>query len=132
MRKPKVKNKYNLTPQNIKKLKFNRAQIGEPLFWRNNVINAWCITKTTIRNSKDAEFGTYNEFWLGIYDDDAKAYAGKLRVSFSAYGGMCKYEFKKFFDPSEIENELDLQIQEQAISVLNELIDKQILYFEED
>lgn len=131
MRKPKVKNKYNLTPAKIRKLKFNREKIGEPLFWRNNVINAWCITATTIKNSKDAEFGTYSEFWLGIYDEDAKSYANRLRFGFSSYGGMCGYTFSKFYDEKEIENEIDLEIQEKSLEILNNLIDKQILYFEE-
>ena len=130
MRKPKVKNKYNLTPTKIKKLKYNRELIGEPTFWRNNVISAWCISRNTIKNSKDDEFGTYDEFWLGIYDDDAKAYAGKLRIDFTSYGGMCSYNFKKFYDFSEIENEMDLEIQEKCLEVINTLIDKQVLYME--
>ena len=130
MRKPKVKNKYNLTPAKIKKLKYNRELIGEPTFWRNNVISAWCISRNTIKNSKDDEFGTYDEFWLGIYDDDAKAYAGKLRIDFTSYGGMCGYNFKKFYDFSEIENEMDLEIQEKCLEVINTLIDKQVLYVE--
>lgn len=41
MRKPKVENKYNLTMKKIKKLKVgDEFKIKEPLFWRNNVINA--------------------------------------------------------------------------------------------
>ena len=44
MRKPKVDNKYNLTMAKIRKLKIaDRSQIGKPLFWRNDVIGAWCI-----------------------------------------------------------------------------------------
>ena len=40
MRKPKVKNKYNLTYKDLSRLKvLNRDKICEPLFWRNNVIN---------------------------------------------------------------------------------------------
>lgn len=41
MRKPKVENKYNLKPSDINKLIVkDRSKIKEPLFWRNNVINA--------------------------------------------------------------------------------------------
>ena len=127
MRKPKVKNKYNLTPAKINKLIVNRELVGEPIFWRNNVINAWCISVNTAKNSKDMEFGTYSEFWLGVYDEDAKSYAGKVRHNFTAYGGMCGYNFKKFFNFAEIENELDLIIQEMAIEKLNHLIDEGIL-----
>ena len=131
MRKPKVKNKYNLTVQDLKRLRVgNREKLCEPLFWRNNVVNAWCISGTTIKNRKDDEFGTYDEFWIGVYDEDAKSYAGKIRVTFSAYGGMCHYNFKKFFDYSEIENEMDLEIQEKFITVMNQLLDEQILILE--
>ena len=131
MTKPKVKNKYNLTVQDLKRLRVgNREKLCEPLFWRNNVVNAWCISGTTIKNRKDDEFGTYDEFWIGVYDEDAKSYAGKIRVTFSAYGGMCHYNFKKFFDYSEIENEMDLEIQEKFITVMNQLLDEQILILE--
>jgi len=44
MRKPTVKNKYNLTMAKIRKLKIvDRSKVGKPLFWRNDVIGAWCI-----------------------------------------------------------------------------------------
>lgn len=128
MRKPKVKNKYNLTVQDLKRLRVgNRDKICAPLFWRNNAISGWCISGTTIKNRKDDEFGTYDEFWIGVYDEDAKSYAGKIRVTFSAYGGMCHYNFKKFFDYSEIEHEMDLEIQEKFIETINKLLDEQIL-----
>ena len=130
MRKPKIPNKYNLTPSKVWKLKYNRSKIGEPVFWRNNIINAWCISRNTAKNCKDLEYGTYNSFWLGIYDDDTKAYAGKLRITFDSYGGMCGYNIKKFYDPREIENEMDLEIQEKALEILNKLIDDGVLYFE--
>lgn len=35
MRKPTVKNKYNLTMAKIRKLKIvDRSKVGKPLFWR--------------------------------------------------------------------------------------------------
>ena len=99
MRKPRVKNKYNLDMKKVKKLRVgDRTKIGQPLFWRNNVIDAWCILGTTAKNSEDEAFGTCDEFWIGVYDEDAKSYAGKVRVTFSSYGGMCGYNFDKFFD----------------------------------
>ena len=127
MRKPRVKNKYNLTPKKIDTLLVNRDLVKEPVFWRNNVIDAWCISVNTIKNSLDEEFSTYNEFWLGVYDENAKSYAGKVRHHFSAYGGMCSYNFKGFFNYQEIENETDLEIQEKAIKKLNQLIDDGVL-----
>ena len=132
MRKPKVPNKYNLTPAKVRKLKYDRSKIGKPMFWRNNVIDAWCITRDTAKNDKDWEYGAYDGFWLGIYDDDAKRYAGKVRITFESYGGMCGYNITGFYKPSEIENEMDLEIQEKALEVLNQLIDDGVLWIEED
>lgn len=44
MRKPLVKNKYNLTIKQLKKYKVvDRTHVGLPFFWRNDVIGAWCI-----------------------------------------------------------------------------------------
>ena len=115
MREPTVKNKYNLTIPKIKGLKIgDRGKIKEPLFWRNNIISAWCILK----RYRD------NEFWLGIYDEDAPAYKGKFRIDFSTYDGMCEYDFKKFFQEKNIENEMDLRIQELALETINQLIDE--------
>ena len=128
MRKPRVKNNYNLDMKKVKKLRVgDRTKIGQPLFWRNNVIDAWCILGTTAKNSKDEAFGTCDEFWIGVYDEDAKSYAGKVKVTFSSYGGMCGYNFDNFFDYSEIENEMDLEIQEKFIETINKLLDEQIL-----
>lgn len=45
MRKPKVPNKYNLKPSDIRKMVvINRNRLQENPFWRNNVIHAWCLT----------------------------------------------------------------------------------------
>ena len=42
MRKPKVKNKYNLTMKKINNLKIgDESKICEPLFWRNNIVGAY-------------------------------------------------------------------------------------------
>lgn len=130
MRKPKVKNKYNLTPAIIRKLKVNREKISEKDFWRNNVISAWCLSGNTASCSGDYEFCTYNEYWLGVYDEDAKSYAGKIRVNFSAYGGMANYNINKFFNEKDIEHEDDLKIQEIFIEKMNKLIDEGVFYFE--
>ena len=130
MRKPRVRNKYNLTPAIIRKLKVNREKISEKYFWRTNVISAWCLSGNTSKCSKDYEFCTYNEYWLGIYDEDAKAYAGKIRVNFSAYGGMANYNINNFFNEKDIKHEDDLKIQEIFIEKMNKLIDEGVFYFE--
>lgn len=127
MRKPRVKNKYKLTFSDIKKLKIkDRSKLQEPLFWRNQVISAWCISETTTKNSKDSIYGTYNDYWIGIFDEESKR-KKKIDVMCDAYGGMATYKFKKFFDYSEIENEIDLEIQEKLLAKINFLIDEGIL-----
>lgn len=127
MRQPTVENKYNLTMAKIQKLKIaDRSQIGKPLFWRNDVIGAWCIVGSA-GSDTDIRFGTDNEFWIGIYDLNAKSYAGKFRVHLTSYGGMCNYKFNQFFREKDIENNNDLLIQEKFLSKINELIDLGIL-----
>lgn len=128
MRKPRVQNKYNIVPSDIRKMVvLDESKIHEPPFWRNNIIDAWCLSESTAKNSRDEEYGTYNEYWIGFYDKDAKSYAGKIRFHCSSYGGMCGYNFKKFFDFSEIENEIDLEIQEKLLKRVNWLIDEGII-----
>lgn len=112
-------NKYALTLHNIPKLKVNRDLVNkENGFWRNDVINAWCLSDC---------IGPYydeTEYWLGIYDKLKKNGEDKIKVQFNTYGGMCGYEFKKFFNPAEIENDDDYKIQYMFIEKMNELIEK--------
>lgn len=130
MREPQVKNKYNLTVRDLKRLRVkNEEMIKEPLFWRNNVIQAWCMMETTAKSRNDV---SCNTFWIGVYDKDAKAYAGKVRVTFSAYDDMCNYIFNNFYDYREIEREADLEIQERFLSRINYLLDNGILCLQEE
>ncbi len=127
MRKPRIKNKYNLTMKDIRNLQINdRTQLKEPLFWRNHVVKAWCISKTTIKNQYDDMYGTYNSFWIGIFDENCDRKV-KFRVNVDSHGGMCSYNFKKFFDYKEIECDMDLEIQEKLLETVNQLIDMGIL-----
>ena len=131
LRKPRVENKYNLNINKIKKLKIgDRSNISEPLFWRNNVINAWCISGSSGTDA-DHRFGTDDGYWIGIYDENAKSYAGKFRFNFTSYGGMCSYNFTSFYRSKDIENENDLRIQELFLEKINYLIDNGILILEE-
>lgn len=128
MRKPKVENKYNLKPKDIQHAKIlDYDRLHKPPFWRNNVVQAWCLSDNTCRNAKDREYGCYNSYWIGFYDEDAKAYADKIRLDCSTYGDMWSYNFKTFFNSKEIENELDLEIQEKLLSRINWLIDEKII-----
>ena len=133
MRKPKVENKYNLKPKDIQKaIILDYERLKQPPFWRNNVVQAWCLSGYIRPNPKDI-YGTYDlEYWIGFYDKNAKSYAGKIRLSCSSYGGMCHYNFKSFFNPKEIDCEIDLEIQEKLLSRINWLIDEGIIEISED
>lgn len=127
MRKPRVENKYNLKPKDIQKMKvIDKERIKETPFWRNDVIGAWCLSENA-GTWEDIKYCSEDSYWIGIYDEDAKAYAGKIRLNCYAWGGMCAYNFKKFFDYSEIEHINDLEIQEKLLKRINWLLDEKIL-----
>jgi len=119
MRKPTVKNKYKIKVSDLNKLVLlDKDKLCEPLFWRNNIINAWCISD-----------GTYSEmdtYWIGVYDEDAESYKGKIKVYFTSYEGMCDYKFRKFYCYDEISCEDDLRVQEMFLEKLNYLLDNNI------
>ena len=47
MRPPKVENKYQLTMEIARNLDIgDETKVREPLFWRNDVVHAWCISKS--------------------------------------------------------------------------------------
>lgn len=125
MRKPKVKNKYNLKPKDIQKATIlDHERLRHQPFWRNDVIGAWCLSE----GAGSRYQGSWtNSYWIGFYDDDAKAYAGKIRLDCSADYDMCSYKFKKFFDYSEIDNEADLELQEKLLDRINWLIEEKII-----
>lgn len=119
-----IKNKYNLTIPKIKKLHvINREKIGKPAFWRNDGIKAWCVSEGV------GEPCDGTSYWIGIYDEDAPSYAGKFRFSFETYGGMCGWNFTKFFQSDDIENNYDLEIQNRFLKKIDCLIDDNILGF---
>jgi len=118
MRKAKVKNKHNLNFKDISRLEIlNRTKIGEPSFWRNDAVSAWCTTGRV----GNADLCDDTTFWIGIYDN------GNIKCNVDCYGGMCSYNFKKFFDEKEIEREDDLLIQEKLLDAINKLIDTKVL-----
>ncbi len=43
---------------------------------------------------------------------------------------MCSYNFEKFFDYAEIENEVDLELQEKLLERINWLINEGIIRIE--
>ena len=127
MRPPKVMNQYGLNPKDIEKaVVLNLEKLKEKPFWRNDVIQAWCLSGHTAKTSDDYEFLTYNEYWIGFFD------TGKIKLSCSAYGGMCNYDFNDFFDDEDIEHEIDLEIQEKLLKRINWLIDEKIIEIREE
>lgn len=86
MREAKVLNKYNLTLKTARKLEVgDESKICEPLFWRNNVINAWCISRS-IGTDVDRKFCNDNEIWIGIYDEPY--YHRRVHIHVNCWGGM--------------------------------------------
>lgn len=115
-------NKYNLTIEKIKTaVVIDREKLKEPFFWRNNVVNAWAVSRTS-GTKNDYKFGAEDCFVILIYD-----HKDKIKLSITSYGGMCSYKFNKFFDRKSIENYADLELHRELLSVVNELLDKKII-----
>lgn len=118
-----VPNKYNLTPKNIKKLQILNWGKLKQKTWLNNAMLSgtwWCHLEGCQKPGE--KYNSEDEFWIGFNEDN-----NKINCSFSSYDGMCGYEFKKFYDIKDIENEYDMNVQVNTIRWLNELIDEGIL-----
>lgn len=118
MRKPKVKNKYNLKPKDIQQatiLDFERLK--QSPFWRNDVVSAWCLSDGAGKGLN----GYIDSYWIGFYD------AGKISLECTSHEDMCRYDFENFFDYKEIENKADLELQEKLLDRINWLIDEKIV-----
>lgn len=125
IRKPRVENKYNLKLKDLENaviLDYDR--LHQSPFWRNDVIQAWCLTGGSGKGFYDDWMDSY---WIGFYDKDAKEYAGKIKLSCSSMEDMCNYNFERFYDYAEIENEIDLELQEKLLERINWLIDEKII-----
>ena len=124
IRKPRIENKYNLKTSDIRKMiVIDRERLQEKPFWRNNVIHAWCLTG----GAGEGLYESMNDYWIGFYDEDAPAYAGKIRFSVSTYEGMCSYKFNTFYRPSDIKILADLEIQEKLLDKMNWLLEEGIV-----
>jgi hypothetical protein len=120
-RKPRVENKYNIKPGFLKKAKIlNREKLKKAPFWRNDVIKAYCLTD----GAGKGVYGYMDSYWIGFYDEDA---ATEINFYCTAYEDMCSYEFKKFYDPKDIDHEVDLELQEKLLERINWLIDEKII-----
>lgn len=118
MRKPKVENKYNIKPKDIEKaIILLPDKLKEEPFWRNNVVNAYCLSG----GAGKGYYGHMDSYWIGFYDDE------KIKLKCTAMEDMCSYNFKEFFNFKEIENLADLELQEKLLSIMNWLIDEKII-----
>lgn len=122
-------NKYDLDMKKVRKLQVgDESKIHKPLFWRNDVINAWCISGA-VGTCQDIDFGCENGYWIGIYDTEY--YGRRFHCYCTAWGGMCSFKFEKFFKSKDIENINDLNTQIKLLENLNTLIDEGILLLPE-
>ena len=70
MRKPKVENKYNLKPKDIQKaIILDYERLKQLPFWRNDVVQAWCLSGSSAKTKADWEYGTYDELIHNIMED---------------------------------------------------------------
>lgn len=130
IRESRVKNMYNIKPKNIEKMiVLDKDRLHKEPFWRNDVISAWCLSGGV---GKGYCGDWIDSYWIGFYDEDAKSYAGKIRLQCNAYEDMCSYNFKNFFDYKEIQSEIDLELQEELLAKINWMLDEGILGFKKE
>lgn len=118
----KYPNKYNLTPKNIKKLKILDWVRLKEKTWHNNAMlsgNWWCHLEGC---NNGGAYDDFVEFWIGFNEDD-----DRVKCHFTSDGGMCGYNFTKFYSSKSIENKYDMQMQVNTIRWLNMMIDEGIL-----
>ena len=113
-------NKYGFSYDNISTVKILNWEKIKKNTWLNRALSKdediYCHLCGC---NSDNKYDDEDEFWIGFYE-----YDGHIEFSFSAYSGMCKYEFSNFYDPEEIDNEFDLYVQKNALKFLNMLIEE--------
>ena len=125
----KYPNKYNLTPQNIKKLKILDWDKLKKYTWYNPAMKKTGEWYCRLIGSDGGGCfgGNEDEFWIGFRKKD-----NKIDCHFTSYEGMCGYKFEKFYDIESIENKWDMNVQVNTIKFLNMLIDEGILSVEKN
>lgn len=124
IKKKKAENRYNLKPKSLKKLKVLDWERFKQNCWLNIAIDGknnpwWCHTEGS---DGGGFYDDADEFWIGVRESD-----GKVRYHFTAGEGMLRYQFDEFYNPEEIENQWDLNVQVNALKWLNKMIDEEIL-----
>ena len=121
MRDPKVANKYNLKPRDIQRaVILDHDRLTQPPFWRNDIVKAWCLSG----GAGHGLYGYVDSYWIGFYDDEVEMGVG---LNCTSYEDMCGYSFEQFYNPEEMENEIDLELQEKLLERINWLIDEGII-----
>ena len=119
----KYPNKYHLTPKMIKELRILDWNRLKEKTWFNYARKGkwWCHLEGS-QYPKGVVYDDSDEFWIGFNEDN-----NKIDYSFSCYGGMCHYIFDEFYSINSIGGVRDLNVQVNAISWLNTMIDEGIL-----
>lgn len=119
-----VPNRYNLTPQSIKRLVIKNWDALRKRTWHNEAMRDtgswWCHLEGCGKRGKS--YDDSDEFWIGFREED-----DSIDCNFTCYEGMCKYLFTSFYDPSEIENRYDMGVQVNTLRWLNQLLDDGVL-----
>ena len=117
-------NKYNITPDSIKKFKVLDWPCLKKHCGRNEAIpnGTWYCRLVGCQDVEEKHHNDFDEFWIGFREED-----GKVDYSFTSYDGMCGYSFDKFYDSQDIENKWDMNVQVNTIRFLNMLLDEGIV-----
>ena len=119
----KAPNKYNIKPEDIKKLKVLDWDKLKKKTWYNEAMNKRGEWYCHLEGSNDG--GCYDdedEFWIGFNKKN-----GEVDYHFYAGEGMCGYTFDEFYKSNEIENKWDMNVQVNAMRYLNMLLDEGIV-----
>lgn len=119
-------NKYNIQPKDLERVEILTTPSPELGFWRNDVINAWCMSKT-IGDADDRKYGSEADWWIGIYDKPLRKKS--FHYNFNCMGGMCSLTFDKFDDNQKFEH-LEKEVLISFIKTITKLIDENIIRLE--
>ena len=120
----KVPNKYNIKPDDIKKLKVLDWDKLKKKTWYNEAMKKTGEWYCHFEGSNGGGFygDDEDEFWIGFNKKN-----GKVDYNFHAGEGMYRYTFDEFYKANEIETKWDMNVQVNAMRYLNMLIDEEIV-----
>ena len=118
----KYPNKYNLTVKKIRQLKVLDWDKLKENTWENHAMNNGPWYCHLEGSNIDGKYDDNSEFWIGFRESD-----DKVRCNFTAYEGMCNYNFNAFYYPKTICNKFEMNVQVNTIRWLNKMIDEGVL-----